>query len=93
MLKQNKLPTGLLLQNAGLISTQQLQDALELQAQYTEMKLGEILALQQGIKARTIDFFVDKWQEIIDQGQIFPLGYYLQKANLLNQQQNKVILQ
>lgn len=42
MLKQNKLPTGLLLQNAGLISTQQLQDALELQAQYTEMKLGEI---------------------------------------------------
>lgn len=93
MLKQNKLPTGLLLQNAGLISTQQLQDALELQAQYTEMKLGEILALQQGIKAKTIDFFVDKWQEIVDQGQIFPLGYYLQKANLLNQQQIKAILQ
>lgn len=93
MLKQNKLPTGLLLQNAGLISTQQLQDALELQAQYTEMKLGEILALQQGIQARTINFFVDQWQETIDQGQIFPLGYYLQKANLLNQQQIKVILQ
>ena len=93
MLKQNKLPMGLLLQQAGLISPEQLQEALKLQAKYTQMKLGEILALQQGIRVKTIDFFVDKWQETIDQGQIFPLGYYLQRASLLNQQQIKVILQ
>jgi hypothetical protein len=93
MLKQNKLPMGLLLQQAGLISAEQLQEALKLQAKYTQLKLGEILALQQGIKVKTIDFFVDKWQETIEQGQIFPLGYYLQKAYLLNQQQIKVILQ
>jgi hypothetical protein len=60
MLQQNKLPMGLLLQQAGLISPEQLQEALELQAKYTRMKLGEILALQQGIKVKTIDFFVDK---------------------------------
>lgn len=93
MLQQNKLPMGLLLQQAGLISREQLQEALELQAKYTQMKLGEILKLQQGIKIKTIDFFVDKWQETIEQGQIFPLGYYLQKAYLLNQEQIKVILQ
>jgi hypothetical protein len=93
MFKQNRLPMGLLLQHAGLISPEQLQDALELQAKYTQMKLGEILALQQGVKAKTIDFFVDKWQETIEQGQLFPLGFYLQKAYLLNQQQIEIILQ
>jgi hypothetical protein len=93
MLKQNQLPMGLLLQHAGLISPEQLQDALKLQTQYTQMKLGEILALQQGIRAKTIDFFVDKWQETIEQGQLFPLGFYLQKAYLLNQQQIEIILQ
>jgi hypothetical protein len=92
MFESNKLPIGLLLQNAGLISPEQLQNALELQAQYTQLKLGEILAVQQSLKVKTIDFFVDKWQEIIDQGQLFPLGYYLEKACLLNKQQIKIIL-
>lgn len=93
MFESNKLPIGLLLQKAGLISPEQLQNALELQAQYTQLKLGEILAVQQGIKVKTIDFFVDKWQEIVDQGQLFPLGYYLEKACLLNKQQIETILQ
>jgi hypothetical protein len=93
MSEQNKLPIGLLLQQAGLISTEQLESALELQAQYTQMKLGEILVLQQGIRVKTIDFFVDKWQEIIDQGKLFPLGYYLKKAYLLNEQQIELILE
>ncbi|MEL6496134.1 MAG: hypothetical protein AAFQ41_13585 [Cyanobacteria bacterium J06623_7] len=89
----NKLPIGMLLQHAGLISNEQLHKALELQAQYTQMKLGEILVLQEGLRVKTIDFFVDKWQEIIDRGQIFPLGYYLKEACLLNEKQVEVILQ
>ena len=40
--KQN-IPLGLALKNAGLISQEQLQKALELQSKYTQMKLGEIL--------------------------------------------------
>ena len=91
--QNNKLPIGLLLQRAGLISPEELQNALDIQAQYTQMKLGEILVLQQGIREKTIDFFVDKWQEIIAQGQIFPLGYYLRKAYLLNEKQVEIILQ
>jgi len=93
MSESNKLPIGLLLQQAGLISAEQLESALELQTQYTQMKLGEILVLQQGIRVKTIDFFVDKWQEIIDQGKLFPLGYYLQKACLLNEKQVELILE
>jgi hypothetical protein len=93
MSDQNKLPIGILLQQAGLISSEQLQNALEIQTQYTQMKLGEILVLQQGIRVKTIDFFVNKWQETIDQGKLFPLGYYLKKACLLNEQQIELILQ
>ena len=91
--KDNKLPLGLLLQNAGLISKEQLETSLELQAQYTQMKLGEILVLQEGIRAKTIRFFVDSWHDLITQGQQFPLGYYLKNAFLLSQQQVEVILQ
>jgi len=89
----NKLLIGSLLQQAGLISAEQLQTALELQKKYTQMKLGEILVLQQGIRVRTIDFFADKWQEVMTQGQLLPLGYYLKQACLLNEQQIKAILQ
>ncbi|MEL6911486.1 MAG: hypothetical protein AAFO85_14940 [Cyanobacteria bacterium J06598_4] len=91
--QHNKIPIGSLLQNAGLISAEQLQQALEIQAQYTQMKLGEILVLQQGLRAKTIDFFVEKWQEFTSQGQIFPLGYYLKNASLLNDKQIETILQ
>lgn len=54
--QNEKLPIGSLLKKAGLISDEQLQTALNTQKQYAEMKLGEILALQEGIKAKTIDF-------------------------------------
>ena len=90
--KQN-MPLGLALKNAGLISQEQLQKALELQSKYTQMKLGEILVLQEGIRAKTIEFFVKKRQEILERGQQFPIGYYLKDASLLNNRQIEVILQ
>lgn len=93
MSEQPQPPLGKLLQQAGLISANQLEDALAIQAQYTNMKLGEILILQQGIKVNTINFFVDKWQEICEQGQLFPIGHYLQTAALLDEQQIATILQ
>ena len=89
---KNKIPLGLLLKNAGLISNEQLQKALEIQSQYTQMKLGEILILQEGIRAKTINFFVNKWQDVLAQGQQFPIGYYLNQAALLDEQQIQIIL-
>ena len=91
--QNNRLPLGSLLQNAGLISNEQLKTALQTQKQYAKMRLGEILVLQEGIKAKTIDFFVNKWQEVVLQGKQFPLGYYFQKAYLLSEQQIEIILQ
>ena len=90
---QNNIPLGLALQSAGLISQEQLEKALELQSKYTQMKLGEILVLQEGIRAKTIEFFVKKRLELATQGQQFPIGYYLQDASLLNSRQVETILQ
>ena len=91
--QNNKLPIGLQLQHAGLISDEQLRQALELQAQYTEMKLGEILVLHEGLRIKTIDFFVDKWQEMVQEGQLYPIGHYLKQAYLLTDKQVEIILQ
>ena len=89
----NKLPIGLLLQQAGLISEAQLQSALELQSQYTQMKLGEILVLQEGLRIKTINFFVEQWQENTNQKQVSPIGSYLKNANLLTDEQVEEILE
>ena len=87
------IPLGLALQSAGLISQEQLEKALELQSRYTQMKLGEILVLQEGIRAKTIDFFVNKRPKLATQGQQLPIGYYLKDASLLNSRQIETILQ
>jgi len=90
--KNNTLPIGKLLQSADLISSKQLEMALEIQSQYTKMRLGEILALQEAVEVQTVDFFVNRWQKIKQEGQQFPLGYYLKQANLLDDTQIQVIL-
>ncbi|MGD1920020.1 MAG: hypothetical protein ACFCAD_14680 [Pleurocapsa sp.] len=91
-IKNNTLPIGKLLQNADLISDKQLETALSIQSQYTKMRLGDILNLQEAVKLQTVDFFADRWQEIKQEGQQFPLGYYLKKACLLNDKQIEMIL-
>ena len=91
--QKNKLPLGLLLQNAGLISNEQLQNALKIQSQYSQMKLGEILVIQEEIKAKTVDFFVNEWHKFVAKGGQFPIGYYLKNAALLDDKQIEIILQ
>ncbi len=90
--KNNNLPIGKLLHNAGLISEKQLENALNIQAKYTKMKLGEILVLQEGLKPKTIDFFVNRWSKIKTEGRQFPIGYYLKNADLLKEEEIQSIL-
>ena len=89
----NSIPIGKLLYNAGLISSEQLEQALQFQSQFTTMKLGEILVLQEIVLPQTIDFFVNRWQTLIQEQSQFPLGYYLNQAYLLTEQQIHTILQ
>ena len=91
--KNNTLSIGKLLKNAGLVSDIQLEKALLIQSQSTSMKVEKILVLQGIIKAPTMRFFGKEWPKIKQEGQHFPIGYYLQKAYLLNEEQIQNILE
>lgn len=85
-------PIGAILQDAGLITSPQLEVALRDQAYYQDMRLGEILALRGWVKQDTADFFVQEWFKLINQRIEHPIGFYLQKAGLLSEQDIKEIL-
>lgn len=86
-------PLGLILQEAGLVSTPQVELALLDQSYYQDLKIGEILALRGWIKQNTANFFADEWEDLIKQKSQQPLGYYLQQADLLKEKQINIILQ
>lgn len=85
-------PIGELLQNAGLITSSQIEVALHDQKCYQEMRLGEILALRGWIEQSTVDFFVKEWLCLLKTKDNQPLGFYLRKASLLTDKQIKMIL-
>lgn len=91
-------PIGEILRKAHLISPAQIEVALRDQQRYQELnlgdlKLGEILALRGWLKQETTDFFVQKWNILLNQEPRKPLGYYLCEAALLNQQQIYYLLE
>lgn len=86
-------PLGEILQDAGLITAPQIQVALNDQKHYQEMRLGEILALRGWIKQDTADFFVEEWFKSIARRPKHPIGFYLNRAGLLTEQQIQLILQ
>ncbi|VEP17828.1 hypothetical protein H1P_6480007 [Hyella patelloides LEGE 07179] len=90
--QNNNLLMGMFLQDADLISSYQWQNALDIQAKYTKVKLEQILVSQKIIKPQTLDFFGNQWQKIKEEGRQFPIGYYLQDSGLLNEQQVHNIL-
>ena len=86
-------PLGLILQEADLVSLPQLELALSDQYSYQNLKIGEIMALRGWIEQNTADFFAEKWHDLVQEKARKPLGYYLQEANLLKEEQINVILQ
>jgi hypothetical protein len=90
--KQTHKFLGRKLVEAGLISEQQLMIALEDQKHYN-LKIGEILADHQWVKQETADFFAREWEIIKNVCPRQPLGYYLQRAGLLSEQQINQILE
>ncbi len=86
-------PLGEVLCEAGLISKAQLEVALYDRANYQEMKIGEILNYRGWIEVPTADFFAEEWSGFTQQKEKYPLGFYLQKAALINKEQVGSILQ
>jgi hypothetical protein len=86
-------PLGEILQQADLVSAAQIQLVLQDQKIYTDLKIGEILALRGWVKQETSDFFASEWQRIIKQSEKKPIGYYLKQAGLLDEEQVTRILE
>lgn len=92
ILSMGTKPLGEILREADLVSSFQLESALANQAHHPELRIGEILAQEGLIKPTTADFFVQDWSKVILQPQKNALGYYLQQAAILNDDQIKAIL-
>lgn len=86
-------PLGEVLQRAGLLSTQQIERALQAQAQSRHLKIGKILAAQGSLKLSTANFFADQLPKLLKKSQKQVLGHYLEAAGLLDKQQIIEILQ
>lgn len=85
-------PIGAILQEADLITSSQLEIALNDQAYYEGMRLGEILTLRSWIKQDTANFFVQDWSKLINRKIERPIGFYLNKAGLISKTDIEIIL-
>lgn len=92
-------PLGLVLRQAGLVSSKQVKKALEESLTLPQCKVGEVLAIRGWIKPETADFFAEVWPKIITQTtnkntnkRLQPLGQYLKAASLISQQQINQLL-
>ena len=83
-------PLGEILIEAGLISIAQIEVALKEQ-QASGMRIGEILVSHGWIDRETVDFFAERWLELLKQEKK-PLVYYFKEAFLLNNQQIDAVL-
>ena len=86
-------PLGEVLLNTGLVSAQQVNEALQDQHENSTQRLGEILAQKGCIKQETADFFAEQWPRYIQQPLKLPIGQYLREAALLDSQQVMSILE
>jgi uncharacterized protein YjbI with pentapeptide repeats len=86
-----KKPLGQILIEAGLISISQIELALREQ-QHNNLRIGEILVAHGWILAKTVDFFCDRWLEVIQEQPKKSLAYYFQEAGLLSLSQCEAII-
>lgn len=86
-------PIGTVLQDAGLISAEQIEVALQEQKhKFGNKRLGEILALHGWIEQETANFFAEHWPILLTEKSKRPLGQYLKEASLLDDDRINTIL-
>lgn len=89
-----KKKIGEILQEAGLISSSQLEIALADQYQFLKLRIGEILVLRGWLKQETVDFLVEVCidEKFINYQEKYPIGQYFKQAGLLTEIQINNIL-
>lgn len=81
------------MQQAGLVTAKQVEQALKQQQKNRDRKIGEILVSQGLIDSRTADFFAERWFGLLQQKPKQPIGQYLKQAELLDESQIQAIVQ
>ena len=84
---------GQMLQDAGLISAAQVKMVLDAQAKVPGMRFGEIVVHWGWLEKETVDFFADQLPQLVNEKERQPIGYYLQQAKLLTEEQVQEILE
>jgi hypothetical protein len=83
---------GEILREADLVSSWQIESALQDKIQYPDLRIGEILARKNLLKPETADFFAQDWIKAVIESDKHALGYYLQQAAILDRAQIELIL-
>ncbi|ELS05010.1 hypothetical protein Xen7305DRAFT_00047480 [Xenococcus sp. PCC 7305] len=84
---------GVILQEAHLVSSPQIELALQDQIYYPDLRLGEIVAMRGWIKQETADFFAQDWWVLTRERNRKPLGYYLKSSALIEAEHIDAILE
>lgn len=86
-------PIGQILQEAGLISSEQVAAVVQEQVEDNyRLRFGEILARRGWIKPETVDFLADHLPKLAVTEEKKPLGQYLKSAALLDDDQISTLL-
>ena len=80
------------LQEAHLISTKQIELAIEEAKNTGKKNIEEILVYRGWIRQKTLDFFKEKWPILLRQKIRKRIGYYLKEAGLVTQEQIDFVL-
>ena len=83
---------GETLREADLVSSWQIETALQDKIRHPNLRIGEILARQNVIKPETADFFARDWSKIVIASEKDAIGYYLQQAAILDRAQIEIVL-
>ncbi|MDJ1175994.1 hypothetical protein [Roseofilum capinflatum] len=83
-------PIGQALEEAGLLTHNQVQAILAYQQEHHDLRFGEISAMWGWIKSETADFFAERLHQLKSYQQ--PLGQSLKGAGILDEEQIQTIL-
>ena len=87
-----QLPLEVILQQAGLVTADDVREAL-LRQQQSNADIGEILASKGCISSQTARFFAEELPLLIQKKYKKPIGQYFKQAKLLTEDQIQLILQ
>lgn len=90
--EKRSIPIGRLLQDAGLVTEQQVRETLSEQFYQRHLLFGELSAKKGLIQPETADFFVEEFPLLRKAEKDYPLGEYFKVAGLLDQEQIRFIL-